>query len=504
MGRLGDQLASNLKLLRQALGDSDDVIVRKFLIGGRQRAALIFIEGLVDEQTIQRDILHRLMLEAIAQPQAGGQSPVRSVQALAERVVTAVHAKPLTQVRQMVEQVLAGQTVLLVDGLEQALLVKTQQREERGVQSPVSESVVRGPQEGFTENVQVNVALVRRRVKDPRLCVKHFIVGERSRTKVVVLYVRDLAPPEVVGEVTGRIERIRTAQVLETGMIEEMITGRRISPFPVARLTERPDKTAAALNGGRVAVLVEGSPGALLVPTVLLDMLIAADDYSHSPAVVVLMRLVRFLGVALVLFLPGLYISLAAYNPDALHIDSAMAIAASREGVPLPAVLEVVLMELMMEMLLEATVRLPTKVGSAVTVVGGLIIGRAAAEAKLISNAMVVIVAATTIGSYTQASYEAALALRLSKWLIIAGAAVFGLFGMFLAILLLLVYQNSITSFGVPYLAPFAPPIPRDLARDSLFRRSWWSVQHRSRTFGARDRRRAVGTGKNGPQDGDS
>lgn len=419
-----------------------------------------------------------------------GNEPVADLAALGRQLVSIADHYVTADPHVVRDEVYRGKSALLVDGLAGALILGTQGWEERPVQSPPTESPLRGPRDGFVENITNNVALVRRRLNDPGLCIRFFRLGARSKTRVALLYVAELARPALVHELQTRIAAVEFDGILDSNQLRELLAGPGFSPFPRMETTERPDKVAAALLSGKVAVLVDNSPFAAVAPITLMDTFWAPDDYYTSPAVTLLVRTVRLIGWAAVVFLSPLYISIEMYNPDVVRTDLALFLAAERQGIPLTAVLEVIFLEAMNEMIFEATVRLPAKIGSAATVVGGLIIGQAAARAGLVSNIVIIVVAISAIGSFTLPSPEFGQAWRTTKWILMMAGALFGVYGIYLAAFCLLSWLAAQDSFGTPYLTPLAPLIPADLKRDALYRKPWGEVRRRPATYRARDRDR--------------
>jgi hypothetical protein len=466
------------RLLRKALGNSDDLRFLRFTLrtGGRP-GLLIYVNGLCNTQ-----ILHAHVLKPLMQTALPGEEPQRLVD-WGRSLISVADQNLSHSLHRVRDEIFRGKAALLIDGCEGTLLLGSQGWEERPVQSPPTESTLRGPRDGFVENITSNLALIRRRLNDPTLRVVSFTVGVRSKTKVALVYLGNLAQPRLVREITARIEAVAYDGILDAHQLRELISQQKYSPFPKMESTERPDRIAAALLAGKVVVLVDNSPFVLAAPSTLIDSLWAPDDYYSSPAVTILVRLVRVIGWVATVSLSPLYIATQMYNPDLLRSDLVLFLSFERGGVPLTAALEILFLETMMEMIHEATIRLPSKIGSAATVVGGLIVGQAAVQAGLLSGVVVIVVAISAISSFTLPNQELAQIWRAVKWGLIAAASIFGLYGMFAAALVLISWLNSQDSFGVPYLSPVAPLIPADLQRDSIVRRPWDLLRRRSLTY---------------------
>lgn len=479
---LPPDLKESESILRQALGQSEDIHYRPIMLRWKNRAGLmVYTEGLV-----QTDMLNAHLLEPLLENQPTGEPPP-SLADLGRRLISISDQQVMTASAEVRDEVYRGKAALLVDGCAGALILGAQGWEERPVQSPPTEAPLRGPRDGFIENIVSNVALVRRRLCSPSLQVKYFRVGARSKSRVGLLYLVDLARPQLVHELETRIAALRFDGILDTNQLRELLVGSGFSPFPRMESTERPDKVVAALLSGKVAIMVDNSPFASLAPCTLMDSVWAPDDYYTAPAIIFLLRLVRVAGWAATLFLSPLYIAVEMYNPELVRTDLALFLARERQGIPLTAAVEIYFLEMMSEMIHEATVRLPAKIGSAATVVGGLIIGEAAARAGLISNIVIIVVAISAIGSFTLPGQEFAQGWRATKWVLIAAASLFGVYGIFAGAFVLLSWLASRDSFGTPYLAPLAPFIPGDLKRDFVYRMPWSAVRRRPTTYGAID-----------------
>jgi hypothetical protein len=489
---LTDSLDDNVKAIKDQLAPSDDLHTRDIQtpLSPSGRAVLIYFHPLVDIVRVENSIVAPLNLIPREYTQPPG--PPKGLETLLRGAIASLIYKVVDDVASVAREMAVGSVILLVDGFPQAAAMLVDAWPSRQVQEPPSETTIRGPHEGFTESLEDNIALVRRRIKDPRLALQLLEVGRRSRSRVAVMYVADLVRPELIREVLSRLGKVNYGQSVDASFVTEMIGPHRWTVFPRYMVSGRPDRVAAGLQDGRVAILVEGDPEAILIPSLFMEFFTTPDDYYFAAPVASFLRFMRILGALIVLFLPAIYISVAAYNPDVMRVELALVIAGTREGVPLSVVIEVLVMEIFLEMFQEATVRLPSRVGTAATVVGGLIIGQAAAQARLISNIMVIIVAVTAIGSFTTPSYDMALAVRLTRWVMIAAATIFGLYGVTLAAFLLVIYLNSTESFGVPYLAPYSPLQPGGLASDSVIRKPWWKSWLRPKAFAPRGRRRGA------------
>ena len=335
-----------------------------------------------------------------------------------------------------------------------------------------TEVVVQGPKDAFTELMSVNVVLTRRRIRDTRLKVKRKKVGRRSKTDVALLYMEDLVRPELLQKIERQVDRLDLDHLPDSGYAEQLLEKRQYSPFPQLQMTERPDKTSSALLEGRVALLPDNTPYAILLPATLNTFFQAAEDYYDRWEIMSFIRLIRFVAAFLTVTLPGLYIAFAVYHPELLPTALALKVAATRETIPFSVIGEVLIMEIAFELLREGGIRLPSPVSSTIGIVGGIIIGSAAVDAGIVSPTVVIVSALTGICSFVIPNVSIVSGLRISKYVVIFFAAVFGLFGVWAALLLLLAHLASLTSYGIPYLYPFCSSSVNDDMdwEDSIFR----------------------------------
>jgi spore germination protein len=454
--KVSSSLDKNLKYLKDKLKDCDDVVYREFRVGSRQqfRFALIYVDGLIDRNMIDEEVLKSLML----QTRHANLNPgiiTGDVFSIALRSgLTTGEVKEEEYIDKSMISLLSGDSLVLVDGYKKVLVIGSKGWPNRGVQEPQTEAVIRGPRDGFTETMRFNTALLRRRLRDPNLKIKQIKVGVRSKTDVALAYMDNIVDKNVLKEVEKRLESINIDGVLESGYIESFIEDQKYSIFPQVQSTERPDKVAASLLEGRVAIITDNTPFVLLVPATLNILLQSSEDYYERWFIASFIRILRYASAFLSLVLPAVYIAITSYHPGLIPTDFALYIAGTRTGVPFPAFIEAILMELTLELLREAGIRLPGPIGQTIGIVGGLVIGQAAVQAGLVSPIMVIVVAITAIASFALSSYSVGIAFRILRFFIIVLSAVLGLYGLVMGLLMILVHLCSLKSFGVPYLAP--------------------------------------------------
>lgn len=465
--------------VKSFLGDSDDFVVRRFQMFGRYDAVLFYYSSLVDQRELNTEIIRSLMY--LPRHLEGKEiDEARLEDVLLNEALFVGEATSSNQMNLVLERVTQGKTAILVQGMDTAVVVGTRQIDKRSIDQPATEQVIRGPREGFIEHLDTNISLLRYRLQSADFCVKTLTVGRITKTRVSYCYIKGIANDALVHEVEDRLNAIDIDGVLDTGYVEQFIEDNHWSPFPQVQNTERPDKAVANMLEGRIVILADGSPLALIVPTVFNQFYQAAEDYSERFLLVSFIRLARLVALVFSLVTPSLYVSVISFNPELIPTDFAVAVAGGRAGVPFPSVVEVLIMEISMEVLREATVRLPQQVGGALSIVGVLVIGQAAVAAGFVSPITVVVIALTTIGSFATPAYNAALALRLLRFPLILLAGMFGLYGVTVGLILIANHLLSLKSFGIPYLSPLVPGNFQAM-KDTVFRAPlWWMTKRPS------------------------
>jgi spore germination protein len=477
---LDSNIDNNIKAIKSAFTDCEDVIYRDFTIGGIDgvRLFLFYIDGLADKLLLDNFVMTPLMISTrIVKPDLE-EIKNRLSEAVKSSGMAVSDFKEFGSIEEAMTFALSGETSLLIDGYNKVMVVSTKLFPARSVSEPPSEVVVRGARDGFTEVMRFNTALVRRRIRDPRLKVKQKAIGVRSRTDVAILYIEDIVDKRIVDELYKKLNKINIDAILDSGYIEQFIEEDNYSPFPQTQTSERPDTVAAAIYEGRVGIIVDNSPFALIIPTTLTAFFQSPEDYYTRSTLSIFIRFLRLVAGMTSILAPAVYIAVTSFNPGIIPSKLALSIAASREGVPFPAFIEAIIMELTFELLREAGVRLPRAIGSTIGIVGGLVIGQAAVAAHIVSPIMVIIVAITAIASFAIPNYELSAAFRLIRFLLMIAAAIYGLYGIVLACIGVLIHLANIKSFNVPYLSPIAPFNYNDM-KDTIFRAPWNKMKKR-------------------------
>lgn len=453
---LSKDLDKNIKAVEYLFKDCGDIIKRVVNIEGEKpfRIYGVYTDGLVN-----RDILENYLLSRLYDyKNLNGNMQIDSwdpAQIVMQHFSATFDVREVDKMDDMINAVLSGDSAIFVEGSMKGLVIATRGWPGRSISEPSTENVVRGPREGFTETIRFNTVLVRRRIRDTKLKFKMISYGTRSRTDIAIVYVEDIVRPELLKEVTDRLDKYVIDAVFDSGYIEQLIEDSWKSPFPQTQATERPDKFAASLLEGKIGILVDTSPFGIIVPATLNAFYQASEDYYQRWQIMSFTRILRYLVSFASFILPGLYVAILNFQPDILPTPFAISIAASREGITFSTVTEIIVMEIIFELFREAGIRAPGAIGHVISLVGGLVIGQAAVDANIISPMIIIIVALTAICTFAIPDYNLTSAFRLVRYLFIAFAAAFGLYGFAIAMLLVLVHLSSLESFKVPYLAPY-------------------------------------------------
>lgn len=465
-------LNKNEQILRKIFENTDDIVFRK-LEGGitkKLKMLLFYVDGMTTKEAISEYAIEKLLMHLDL-------TKIRNIpnaqihDEIAKSNIAVSEIQILTTIQECIDKVLSGETVLLLENCSKGIMLSSRGWPMRGVQEPSAETLIRGARDGFNETMKVNISLIRRRIRDPKLKVKYSQVGKRSKTDIAVMYIEDLVNNTVLETVEKRISNIEIDAVLESSYIEEMIEDDSYSLFPQIENTERPDAAASALLEGRVVIAIDNTPSVLIAPAIFVSFMQSSEDYYERWLPACATRILRYIALPIVMLLPALYVAVAQYHPNLLPTQLALYVAASRANVPFPPYFEALLMELVIELVREASFRITTPVGSTIGLVGGLVIGQSSVEAGLITPLAVIVVALTAIASFTIPSYNFGATLRLIRFGFIILAAIFGLFGISIGLSFLIIHLCTLKSCGVPYMTPFTSFVEnkRDL-KDTIVR----------------------------------
>ena len=451
MGDISKELEKNEKRINTMCTDCADIIQKKMKIGKRKQVncLLVYVESAISNLIMQDSALGKLLT------QLEEMEDEKIIPSISQNALGMADTAEFSDLSGGMSAMLAGNALFLIDGYDKAIKIGTKGYPGLGVSKSESEKVLRGSNESFTESEKINSALIRKRIRDTRLKVKEKPVGQHSHTMTALVYLEDLAYPDLVKKMEQELESFEIDGVMDSGVIEQVTKETWYSPFPQYQTTERPDKAAMAILEGRIVLLSDNSPQALILPTTYHSFFQTPDDYYSHFLMVTFLRLLRYVAAFLAISLPGLYLAVTNFHTQILPTNLILSLSMAREGVPFPGVVEVILLEISFELLREAGIRMPGQIGNTIGIVGGLIIGQAAVTANLVSPMVVIIVAMTALCSFSIPNEEFAEACRLVKFGVILCCSFFGIAGFVFAWFLLLSHLARLKSFGIPYLMPF-------------------------------------------------
>jgi hypothetical protein len=488
---LSTDIDVNIQFLKALLNKCSDAVIREFTFGTdyQVKGALLYFDGLVDKAEIENHILKTLLMEL---NMLNDETPLAAgnlLQFVQERILTLSELKPITTLEEVTHYMSLGDSIILIDGYAQGLSAGTRSWPTRGIETPVNESVIQGPKEGFNEVLRDNTALLRRRIKSSQFKIETMVLGRITKTDIAIAYIEDIASPDIVKDINQRLAGIDLDSILDTGYLEEFVSDQKYTIFSQVEYTEKPDRVCGMLLEGKVCIMVDGSPMAMVLPTSFPQLLNASEDYYQHFIAGSIYRILRFFAFLIALFLPSFYVAIISFHQEMLPTSLYLTVASSREGIPFPIIIEALLMEVTFELLREAGLRLPQVIGPAVSIVGALIIGDAAVRAGLVSSLMVVVVAFTGIASFVIPVYNGSVLIRITRFGILIAAGILGLPGIIMAILLILIKMVSIKNLGQPYLEPVSPFNLRELT-DIIVRRPWSANMQRPNIKGMTNKTR--------------
>ncbi len=448
---ISETLSDNVQVLTDIFNNCGDVVQKSFVLerkGKPGRIHIIYIDGLTNNQMIESTILKPLLYEWRGSTESDLKDAIFYLEA---QTVDISEEKSFDNA---VASVLKGDTAIFVDGYNTAFIVSSKKLPLRSISDNDKEGATRGPQDSFNEGIRSSTALIRRRIRDPKLKVEQGTIGERSRSDYALMYLEDVVMDGLVDEIKARFDKYDIDAIFDSGMVEHLLEESRYSPFPVFQSTTRPDKAASAITEGRVVIVVDNSPEVIIAPSNLNMLLQSSDDYYNRWTVATFARIIRYVAAFIAIAAPGFYIAAATYHTEMMPEKLLYAIAAARSAVTCPVIVEVLLMEFFFELLREAGLRLPGNMGNTIGVVGGLIVGQSAVEAGLVSTIVVIVVALTAIASFALPNEEFASVFRLLKFFIIITSALLGLYGFVLGLIIVAIHLAGLTSFGIPYMMP--------------------------------------------------
>lgn len=476
--KLNKKLEHNIKIFKDIFNQDETFVTRQFenQKDNSVRCCIMFINGMIDNEIVNENIIEPIVKNMLLKFDGN------TIDILQFQVILSNNIEKVSFVEKLVEAIINGDTVLLLEGSEEALIINTRGWQTRRVENPESENVLRGPREGFTESLLINLTLIRRRISTPDLKFTFKTLGNRSRTKASICYIEGLVNEKILEELLKRLDDLEIDSVLDTGYIQELIKDSPLSPFKTIGNTERPDVVAGKLLEGRIALVLEGTPFALTLPYLFIEYFQANEDYYDNFFYASINRLVRVIGYIITISVPAVYVALTTYHQEMIPTPLLLSISAARQGVPFPTIVEAIALLFVFEVLRETGVRMPSSIGQAISIIGALVLGQAAVEAKLVSAPILIIVGLTGItGLLIPRMKGANILLRLALLLL---SAFLGLYGVAFGITVLLIHLFGMRSFGVPYMLNFNSLKPQDL-KDTVIRAPWWYMHYRPKFIAA-------------------
>lgn len=484
-----DTLDKNMTMIQEIFQNDDTLMIQRFQnqYDSSIKCCIFYIEGMVDNDLINDNIILPV-IKGIIVP-----DDLSMIDHLIQSIIPSINSgKSLDRIT-LVDSIIDGDTVLFLDGFEEGIIIQSNGMKTRQIEEPDVERSLRGPREGFTESLPVNLSLIRRRLQTKDLKFKYLTIGERTNTKVCICYLEGLADENILPTLYDQLNSISIDGVLSVKYIQEYIDINPFSLFETTSSTEKPDVVVAKLLEGRIAIIADGTPVVMTLPCLFIEAFQSADDYYLNYYFASINRIIRILGFLATISTPALYLSLVAFHPEMIPTPLIMSIYASRLGVPLPTVLELVGLLLVFEILREAGTRMPAYVGQALSIVGALVLGTAAVDAKFVSAPIVIVVGLSGITSLMTPSITgAAIIIKIG---LIALSSILGLYGYVMGMAFLLIHLLKLRSFGVPFMGNLTSLKPQDL-KDTAIRSPRWYMRYRPKFIGDKNPIRSTG-GKN-------
>ncbi len=476
--KITKSLDKNINMFKEIFKNNDAIIYRMFTdqTSNKRKYCIIFCDGMADKNSINEYIIDPIMKSKESKS---------NIDDLLNDTICYSGIKTMDDIEQLIDAILYGDTILLEDNNNKAAILDTKGWQTRSVSEPESEVVVRGPREGFTESININLTLIRRKILSKDLKYKYKILGKQTKTKICICYMENIASDKIVKEVEKRLNDIDIDGILDSGYIEELIRDEPLSPFSTIGYTERPDVVAANLLEGRIALICDGTPVVLTLPFLFIEYFQASEDYYNNFIYSSINRMLRYIGFFLTTSTPAIYLALVTYHQEMIPTPLLISISAAREGVPFPTIFEAIAMTFVFEVLREAGVRLPKPIGATISIVGALVLGDAAVNARFVSAPIVIIIALTGIASFLIPKMLGAIVIIRIIFLLLA--SFLGLYGYIFGVIGLFIHLMSMRSFGIPYMMNLVSTKFQDI-KDTAIRAPWWYMEYRPKFISSKNR----------------
>ena len=488
-------LKENIDYISKCFERCADVVQKQIFINqGQYPIYVVYMDSMIDSDLVENNILKTLVFyfeknqvcpkvntKGGTEKEIEAEKQENLLSYIEQHAMLTANVSMVSGFDSIITDIMAGKTAIFGAACDKALMIDGKGYPKRGVDEAQSEVSVRGAKDSFNESLRTNTILIRRRIRDTKLKKEQIKIGRRTQTDIAIMYMDDLVRPEILDEILKELKSFEVDGMFDSGSLEQYMGRRWYSPFPVFQATQRPDKASSALLEGRVVLVVDNSPTVIMAPATLNCFFQASDDYYYRWGIASFTRCLRYVAALIAMGFPGFYVAVATFHPEIFPTSLLLTVAASRRGVPFPLVVEIILMELAFELLREAGIRLPGPMGSALSIVGGLIVGQAAVDANIVSPVVVIVVALTALASFAVPNDNFASAFRLLKFGLIVVGAVAGLPGFVLGLLVILTHLASLESYGIPYLSPYALSSvePAEEFKDSILRLPLFMMRRR-------------------------
>ncbi|HLR35556.1 MAG TPA: spore germination protein [Tissierellales bacterium] len=451
---ISKKIEKNRKNIIEKFNNSSDLELYEFEGGKKKKFFISYIDGLIDQDLLDRDVLGPII------------DDFEDIKDL-KKTIKVSSLKETNNIEEIIEEITYGSIGLFVDGTDLGYIIELRKWNKRSIEEPDAETVVRGPKEGFIEDLGSNRVLLRRKIRNENLVFEDYILGEQTNTKISLAYIVGIVNEDVLEELRRRINKINIDAILETGYIEQLIDDRPYSFLTTIGDTQKPDVVAGRILEGRIAIFCDGTPHVLTIPKLFIENIQTSEDYYTTSPYSTFLRIIRVFSLFISIVLPGFYVALQTFHQEMVPTVLLITMAGAREGVPFPAMVEALLMTIVLDVIKESGIRLPRSVGSAVSIVGALVLGEAAVEAGLISAPMVIIIATTAIAEFTVPTLVEGISIY--RLIIIILGGVMGLYGITCGLVVIVVQIISLDSFGIPYTSPMAP-VDKEGLKDTVVR----------------------------------
>ena len=488
-------LKENIDYIGKCFERCADVVQKQIFINqGQYPIYVVYMDSMIDSDLVENNILKTLVFyfeknqvcpkvntKGGTEKEIEAEKQENLLSYIEQHAMLTANVSMVSGFDSIITDIMAGKTAIFGAACDKALMIDGKGYPKRGVDEAQSEVSMRGAKDSFNESLRTNTILIRRRIRDTKLKTEQIKIGRRTQTDIAIMYMDDLVRPEILDEILKELKSFEVDGMFDSGSLEQYMGRRWYSPFPVFQATQRPDKASSALLEGRVVLVVDNSPTVIMAPATLNCFFQASDDYYYRWGIASFTRCLRYVAALIAMGFPGFYVAVATFHPEIFPTSLLLTVAASRRGVPFPLVVEIILMELAFELLREAGIRLPGPMGSALSIVGGLIVGQAAVDANIVSPVVVIVVALTALASFAVPNDNFASAFRLLKFGLIVVGAVAGLPGFVLGLLVILTHLASLESYGIPYLSPYALSSvePAEEFKDSILRLPLFMMRRR-------------------------